>query len=220
MVPGTLLYPPPPTQARVRQEGPTSAARLPRSSKKEQGKIKKAKGKEALGIFFINGSVYQTRMGRVRYEGCLVRSADGLVVLTFSSVSWARPSSAALRFIPSAFLLSSLLSVPYHLTEDSSNSMSSPQTPSLLPESWPITLQSSYPLCATLLCLVFFSVQTSLLLMLDVNPAVPSCLPQEHTGYRLIQTQRPCLFNSYSVLHACRASLPPSCNYSAFIQSL
>lgn len=91
-------------------------ARLP-PSKKQQGKIrKKAREKGGFGSFF-NSVVYQTGMGRVRGEECLVRSADGLVVHFFPS----EPDLPLLRSSqvqPSAFLLSSGLSMPYHLTLD------------------------------------------------------------------------------------------------------
>ena len=94
----------------------TTVARLP-PSKKQQGKIrKKAREKEGFGSCF-NSVVYQTGMGRVRGEECLVRSADGVVVHFFTS----EPDSPFLRSSqvhPSAFLLSIGLSIPYHLTLD------------------------------------------------------------------------------------------------------
>lgn len=105
---------------------------------------------------------------------CVVQTAWWF--FTFPPVSRSPPSSSALRFIPSAFLLSSLMSTPYHLTLGSRDSLSCLGAPSLLPEKWPKESPSCPPnlsLCHTpalgiLLCPNFCQSADD-----DINPSLP-----------------------------------------------
>lgn len=74
-----------PPKLGVRQGRPPTAAKQqppPAPFLKRQRKIRKpAREKEALGKCLKNGAGHQAGIGRVRYEGCLVRSAECRVVL-------------------------------------------------------------------------------------------------------------------------------------------
>lgn len=73
----------------------------------------------------INGAVYQTGIGRVRYEDCLVCSVDSLMVLHFftGELGSTFPCSSQVHpfCIPAVFTRV----YPYHLTLDSCKGMSS-----------------------------------------------------------------------------------------------